>query len=154
MEKFIESLEKAKKALRTADHMTYMTYPLVKEKRLLLKILEDISLAIVNAINAILQYEYYFKRIQLYRDATENFNIFKEKCSKRYDINENQINKLVEVLRLNKEHKKSPFEFVRKDKIVIMSNNLKTDFITIEKMKDFLIEAKDLLRKADILIKK
>ena len=40
-EKFIESLDKAVAILKTADHMLYMTYPLIREKRLLLKILNE-----------------------------------------------------------------------------------------------------------------
>ncbi len=151
-EKFIENLDKASKLLQTADHMLYMTYPLVKEKRLLLKILNETYLAILNIVNSILQYEYLYKRIQLYKDAKANFEVFK-KCSPRYGITPEQVQEIIEIFNLAEKHKKSPFEFVKNEKIVIMTNSLKTDTITMEKMKSYILLAKDLLRKAETIIR-
>jgi len=152
-EKFIENLDKAAKNLQTADHMLYMTYPIVKEKRLLLKILNEIYLVMLGIVNAVLQYEYLYKRISLYKDAKANFQVFRERCAPRYNISKEQVQKILEIFNLTEKHKKSPFEFVRKDKVVIMTNALKTDTITIEKMKDYILTAKDVLRKAETLIK-
>ena len=152
-EKYIENLDKAAKNLHTADHMLYMTYPIVREKRLLLKILNEIYLVVLGIVNAILQYEYLYKRITLYKDAKENFSVFKNKCAPRYNIAPEQVAKILEIFNLAEKHKKSPFEFVRNNKIVIMTNALKTDTITIEKMKDYIFTSKDILRKADTIIR-
>lgn len=150
-EKFILSLGKAKKSLQMADHLTYMTFPLIRENKLLLKILDELHISITYTINAILQYEYAYKRIQIYKDAKENFRTFKE-LAERYKINQEQLNKIIEILSLREKHKKSPFEFSRKEKIIIMSDNLKTDTLTLEKIKTFLIETKDFLKKVDLRI--
>jgi hypothetical protein len=152
-EKYIENLNKAYVMLQTADHMLYMTYPLVKEKRLLLKILNEIYLVNLNIVNAILQYEYVHKRINLYHTAQENFAVFRSKCSLRYGITSEQVVKIAKIFELAEKHKTSPFEFVRNDKIVIMTNALKTDIITVETMKEFIILSRDLLRKAEEIIK-
>lgn len=152
-EKFIENLDKAAVVLKTADHMLYMTYPLIREKRLLLKILSEIYFSILNTINAILQYEYLYKRIQLFNNARDNFIIFQQKCAPRYRISPEQMEKIKEIFDLTEKHKNSPFEFVRGNKIVIMSNALKTDIITVEKMKTYVLTAKDLLRKAETIIR-
>ncbi len=152
-EKFIENLDKASRVLQTADHMLYMTYPLIKEKRLLLKILDETYIAFLNIVNAILQYEYLYKRVQLYSSARDNFSVFKNKCAPKYNISPQQIEKILEIFNLTEKHKKSPFEFVRNDKIVIMTNAFKTDTVTVEKMKDFILIAKDILRKAETIIR-
>ena len=152
-EKYIENLDKAAKNLHTADHMLYMTYPIVREKRLLLKILNEIYLVVLGIVNAILQYEYIYKRIKLYKNPKENFSVFKNKCAPRFSITPEQVEKILEIFNLAEKHKKSPFEFVRNNKIVIMTNALKTDTITIEKMKDFILTSKDVLRKADTIIR-
>ncbi len=152
-EKFIENLDRASKNLQTADHMLYMTYPIVKEKRLLLKILSEVSTVVVSIVNAILQYEYLYKRIELYRDAKANFQIFKEKCAPRFKISREQVAKILEIFSLAEKHKKSPFEFVKNDKIVIMTNSFKTDIVNVEKMKEYIFTSKDLLRKADSVIR-
>jgi len=150
--RFFLSLEKAKKSLQIADHLTYMTFPIVKENKLLLKVIEELYLAIINAINAILQYEYTYKRIQIYKDAKENFRTF-QRVALRYSINQEQLSKITEILTLAEKHKKSPFEFSKNDKIVIMSDNSRIDTLNIDKIKAFILETKDFLRKCSFTIK-
>lgn len=148
----MESLAYATKCLQTADHLAYITFPLVKEKRLLLKILSELSNFTLNAINSVLQYEYYWKRIHIYTEARANLQTFKSLAS-RYEISQEQVIKMMEILSLNEKHKKSPFEFVRNDKIVIMSEGMHTDIINLEKIKGFLVETKDILRKINSKLK-
>jgi hypothetical protein len=152
-EKYIEKLDKAAIGLKTADHMLYMTYPLVKEKRLLLKILNEVYSVVINIINAVLQYEYLYKRITLYKDSKSNLEVFQQECAPRYNITPQQITRIFEIFNLTEKHKKSPFEFVRNNKIVIMSNTLKTDTITADKLKEYILVTKDLLRKAETTIR-
>jgi len=148
-EKHIESLQKAVKSIKIADHMLYVTYPVVKDKRLLLKALENVSEALIDVINAILQYDYLFKRIQLYKnDARLNFETFLNKCAKRYNISDEETFQLTEILKLAESHKKSPLEFLRKERVVIMSDSLKTNIIEPEKLKKYLSLAKMIVEKA------
>ena len=51
MEKFIEYLAEAERIIKTADHLIYMTFPLVKDKKLLLKILSETKIVITNIKN-------------------------------------------------------------------------------------------------------
>ncbi len=153
MEKYVENLNKAAAMLQTADHLLYMTYPLIKEKRLLLKILNETYLAALSTVNSILQYEYVYKRINLYKSSQENMSVFKNKCAPRFGITKEQVKGLQTIFELAEKHKTSPFEFVRNNKIVIMSSALHTDTITVEKMKDFIILSKEVLKKAETMIK-
>ena len=66
MEKYKNDLMEASRHLRIADHMTYVTFPLVNEHRLLLKIFDEVYLSIINCVNCILNYESLYKRIRLY----------------------------------------------------------------------------------------
>ncbi len=147
-EKYIESLNRALKALQIADHMTYITFPLIKEKRLLLKILDEIHFSLLNAINSILQFEYLYKRIQLYRDPKENFRTFIEKCAPRYELTKEQVDMILDIFALEEKHKKSPMEFIKNNKVVIMSESLNTNYIDLQKIKEFLILSKEIVRKA------
>lgn len=147
METFLKFLEKAEKTLKVMDHIVYVTFPLIKEKRLLLKILLEINEAVSNCITSILQYEYLYKRIRLDKDSRENFKIFREKCAPRYKITEEEIVLISDLFNLAQKHKESGFEFVKNEKIVILSENLKTEIITHEKIKIFLSMAKRILEK-------
>ena len=115
----------------------------------MLKILDELSASVISAINAILQYEYLYKRISIYSDARDNFRTF-QKVAGRYQISQEQLNKITELLTLAENHKKSPLEFTRNNKIIIMSDNLRTDTLTIDKTKEFLLETKDFLRKISL----
>jgi len=153
MEKFQQNLEEAIKALQIADHMTYVTFPLVNEQRLLLKIFDEIYKSIIGSINAILNYEYMYKRIKLYTDNGENIRTFANKCAKTYNLNNEQTKKILEILELNKKHKQSAMEFVKKNKVVILSDNLGTQTLDIQKIKEYLILAKELLMHVNNKIK-
>jgi hypothetical protein len=137
----------AEKTLQTADHMIYVTFPLIKDKRLLLKVLQETKNAVTDCINSILQYEYIYKRITLYKDSKENFRTFTEKCAPRYNITREEISSILELFDIMEKHKKSPFEFVKDDKIVILSSSMQPKTLTIEKTKEFLITAKNIVRK-------
>lgn len=147
MEKFLENIQEAEKNLRTIDHIVYVTFPLIKDKRLLLKVIQDIKGVVTHCITSILQYEYLYKRVSLHRDSRENFKIFTEKCAVRYNISKEEIRLFMELVEFVEKHKASPFEFVKEEKIVILSENSKPTTLTLEKTKEFLIMAKDILRK-------
>ncbi|RLG16215.1 hypothetical protein DRN69_01365 [Candidatus Pacearchaeota archaeon] len=147
MEKFLEYLQKSEKIIKTIDHMTYVTFPLIKDKKILLKILLETKTAITNCINSVLQYEYLYKRIDLYKNPKTNLRTFVEKCASRYRITQKEISLILELFEIEEKHKQSSMEFFKDGKIVILSENMKTDAIKIEKIKEFLDTAKSVLMK-------
>ena len=143
MEKFKEDFQKAIRSIKIADHMTYVTYPLVNEKRLLLKIFTEITNSITYCISCILDYEKINSRPPI--------ELFIENAPK-YEINKTQIKKIQEILKINQKHKESAMEFVKKNKIVILSDNLRTQTLDIYKIKEFLLIAKEFLMKINLRI--
>ncbi len=152
MEKFLENLEKSEKTIQTAGHLVYVTYPLIKDKRLLLKTLIEIKNSLASCINAILQYEYLYSRVRLAQNPGLNFKIFLEKCCPRYGISEPHTKLITKLFEIADKHKKSPMEFVKEDKIVILSENMNYETITLEKVKEFLEVSKDVLERAKKVI--
>ena len=147
MEKFLENVANAEKMIMAADHMAYVTFPLIKDKRLLMKVLQETKNAVALCINAILQHEYVYKRINLHKDAKANFKTFIEKCAPNYRISKQEIDLVLELFDFIERHKESPFEFMKNDRIVILSEGMKPRTLTIEKAKEFLILAKTFLKK-------
>lgn len=146
MEKYKNDLMEALRHLRIADHMTYVTFPLVNEHRLLLKIFDEIYLSIINCVNCVLNYESLYKRIRLYSSFNENFNTF-IRISKNYDLSDEQIKSIKEIVELNRKHKSSAMEFVKQKKIVIMSDNLGIQVLDLIIIKKYLLLAKELMVK-------
>jgi hypothetical protein len=152
--KFLENIEEAEKIIQTADHMVYITFPLVKDKKLLLKILSETQIALAKCINAILQYEYIYKRIRLYNQAKENFRTFQNRCAKRYGITDSEIKVITEIFDLTEKHKKSPMEIMKDEKIIILSDDMQSKTITFEKIKNFINISKKILKKTKETIKR
>ena len=153
MEKFQENLAQAIKNLQIADHMAYVTYPLINDRRLLLKIFDEIYKSLMGCINTILNYEYLYKRIRLYKENKENLQTFMNKCAKNYGLTNEQIKKINEIITLNQKHKQSAMEFVKKDKIVILSDSLGTQTLDLLKVKEYLLLTKELLMKINSKLK-
>jgi len=128
--------------------MLYVTYPVIKDKRLLLKSLDEVYDAIVLIINSILQYDYLRRMITLTNNPQQNFETFITKCSRRYNLSAEELSEITNLITLMENHKKSPMEFARKDKVIILSDSLKTTAVDSEKLKKYLSLAKNLVNKA------
>ncbi len=147
MEKFLEYLSEATRIIKACDHMIYVSYPLIKDKKLLIKIIIELKKGVAYLINAILQYEYIFKQIKLYKDAKSNLETFINKSAKRFNIKVQEIKILLELFDVVEIHKNSPMTFTKDEKVVILTENMNKEIITLEKTKEFLIASKNLLQK-------
>jgi len=153
MEKFLENIQEAQKTIQVIDHMIYVTYPLIKDKKILTKLLTETKNVITNCINSILQYEYLYKRITLYQNPKTNFKTFKVQCAPKYKITKEEISSIIKLFELVEKHKQSTIEFLKNEKVIILSENLKTETITIEKIKEFFNLSKELMKKTLAIIK-
>lgn len=152
MQKLIQNLKEAEATIRAADHMIYVTYQLVKDKKILLRMLLNIKDATTKCINIILQHDYIYKKVKLYNDTKLNFREFETKSAPRCSINSNDIALIKELFQISEAHKTSPMEFIKEDKLVILSHDMKPTTITFEKTKEFLNVAKKLLSKTQAKI--
>ena len=155
MELFQEAKERAKKNIQIADHMLSVTYPLVKDTKLLLAIIENIFLAYTNAMSAVLYYNRLLKLIPPFKDNFESkFNIFRQRFVDKYKIDRNYIIEMQNLRDIIIGHKKSPVEFVRKDRFVICSDNYKLKTLNLEDIKRYLNKAKLFIEEATNIISK
>jgi hypothetical protein len=145
--RYFENLNEAEKLLKTSDHLIYVSYTLLKDQKLLVKILPEIKSAISKALNAVLQNEYLFKRIKLYKNPKDNFETFKKKCAPRYNITNSEIHKIEELFKIVESHEKSPMEFVRGENVVILSDTNAHLIVNFESTKEFLQLGKTILGK-------
>ncbi|KYK25726.1 hypothetical protein AYK26_01785 [Euryarchaeota archaeon SM23-78] len=143
MEQFQILRDKAIQKIKVADHMLFMTYPLVKDPRLLLSIIENIFASLDFGVSALLQHERLFKRIPPYHDSfTSRFEIFKDKMIPRHNLSPRHAKLIRELREIISEHKKSPIEFARKDKFVICSPTYSLKTIDINLVKKYIFETK------------
>ena len=117
---YLELRDSALKNLKIADHMLNVTYPLVKDPKLFISIIDHIFLSLVNAITALLYYEQRYKKLFHFKDNfTEKYDVFARYCARHYKINQDYLTFILNIKSLVLAHQKSNVEFVRKEKIVI-----------------------------------
>jgi len=149
---FLQLLSEANKAFKTADHLTYVTYPLINETKLLISIVENLHLALVKSIEAILEYDQIYKRIPILpQDFQSKLEIFKTKSAKKYNIDENNLKLIDDLREIILYHKKSPLEFTRKDKYVLYLNNLRIRTIDLKKIKEDLKQVNIFIKKVNLI---
>ena len=143
MEKFQELRDIAKKKITIADHMLSVTYPLLNETKILVSVMENVFLAYTNAMGSLLYYEGMFKRIPPFEDNFESkFNMLKQRCVDKHNMDKKYLLDMQDMKNLLLEHKKSPVEFVRKDRFVICSDKFNMKSISVSDMQRYIKRAK------------
>ncbi|MBW2989256.1 hypothetical protein KY358_02960 [Candidatus Woesearchaeota archaeon] len=154
-ERYEELRDAARKKIQIADHMLTMTYPLVKDPKLLLAAVENIFLALANSMGSLLYYEKNYKIIPPFQDNfTSKFNIFREKCAKRHNIDDGMVLMMDEIRDIVIQHKNSPVEFTRNDSLVICSQDYNMKTIDPEKMKRYIMKSKLFISNINSIINK
>ena len=154
MQEISDYLNKANKLIRTADHLTYVTYPLIKDNKLIITITENLADAMTNAINALLHYDKYYKRITyLPEDFRSRLEIFKLNCAPRYNISTIYLTLIRDLKDLQEARKKASMEFIRKDEYVITEKNFNIKTLTYQKAKDYVNLSKAFFDKVNFILK-
>ena len=122
MDEFRGLLSQANRYFKTADHLVYVTYPLVKDHKLLITALENLYIAMRYAMDAVIYYDRLYKRIGPVPENFESrYQVFKMKCAPRYKIEDKSVDMLRHLKSVVDERKNSPVEFTRNNKVVICS---------------------------------
>jgi len=153
MERFQELREVAKKKIQIADHMLTMTYPMVKDPRLLLAVLENIFLSLTNMMGSVLYHERTFKRVPPFQDNfTSKFAVFKL-IAENHKLQPTYLMMIQEIKEIIMQHKKSPVEFIRKDSFVICAEDYDMRTISLEQIKDYISKTKMFFQETTNLLK-
>lgn len=154
MEIHSKLLEQANLNLKNADHMLYVTYPLINDPKLTISIIEKLYNIVMDAISAILNYDYLFKRIEyLPEKPGDKLALFKEDTIKRYNLNREILILIQELKEFVDFRKKSPIEIVRKENFIVFNSRYNTKTINIRKIKYYVGDIKLFMNKINKIVK-
>lgn len=138
----------ANKAFETADHLAFVTYPVINDTKLFALVAEQLHRALISGMNALLEYDEMYKRIPPLPDEFENrFEIFKDHVAKRYGIEREIILLIRDINDIVKKRKISPMEFSRRGNYVIATESYKLRILNLEKIKNFVSLTKLFINK-------
>ncbi len=130
-----EYLVEAKQEFKKANHLAYVTLTLLKENRLIIKILVDLHKVCTNLVKAFLAYEEQ-KGLRLYKDPMKNLELFFREVAPKY-MDETESQTILKILKVAKNHKDSHLEFVKREKFVIMLGD-KYETLTVDSIKSII----------------
>lgn len=153
MEKHQEAREKAERCLKIADHMLSVTYPLLKDTKLLVPVLENLFLSLTSSIDSVLYYERLYKRVPPFNETLESkLAIYTQKIAPKHRVDPRYIQTLQRVWELVKRRRQSPVEFTRRDKYIICTGDYQMAALTIEQLKGYVQTAKEFIKLNDRII--
>jgi len=146
MDRFLALKHEAEEKLKVADHLLSTTYPVVKEPKLLLSVIENIYRSMDLAMVCLLEYEKNFKRMPDYGNTFEDtVEMFRRKILPKYSIDKEFIEFAIEVKNVMEAHKKAAVAFTKKEKFIISDDNYNIKTLTESDMKKTLSKAKQLV---------
>ena len=146
MERFQDELSAGRRQLMTADHLVSITFPLVKDNKLLLSALENLFVAAKSIMASLLHYEETFKRIPHFKEEHDSMVYwFKLRCAPRYGLSKDYSAVMDELKLLHDDHKASAIEFSRNDCLVICSDNYRFRKVTAAQIKSYVGVVKRML---------
>ncbi|MDD5331615.1 MAG: hypothetical protein PHE43_02230 [Candidatus Nanoarchaeia archaeon] len=149
-----ELVRKANEYYNSADHLTYVTYPLVKDLKLIITIVDSLYRSMEAGVNAVILYERLYKRIDLVPESfSARLQIFQEKCMPNYGFSREHLLLIKDLKEIMAHRNESPMEFVRKDKYIICSDDYNMKTITIDKIKNYLFQSKSFIIKLNNLFR-
>lgn len=153
MEEYSILMKESLKLLNTADHMAYMTYPMLDDPKLLITITQNLYNALMKSVEAILIYERTYKRIPGFTDSyNDKMHMFRETCMDKYDLSREGFLVLKDLREILEEHRKSNVEFRRKNEFVICSDNFRLKTLSLVRIKDLIYKSKPFIEKANRII--
>lgn len=155
MEQFQFLRDKALEKIKVADHMLYMTYPVVKDPKILLSVIENVFASLDFSVGAILHHEKLFKRVPSFQENFQSrMELFRRVVAPQYNINTNYIKMINDVRTVLSEHKKSPVSFVKQDRFVILSPTYSVKTIDLNLAKKYVFETKLFVKNIDNIVRK
>ena len=143
-------MKEARISFRNADHMIYVTYPLIKDPKLITTIIDNLYYSILKSIEALLRYDYYNKNIDgVPEEWREKIRMFKEHAMKKYGFSDAIIEIFNELHKFMEFRKKSATEFIRKDNLVICDMLYSTKMINFKQIKEYAGRIKPFIQKAE-----
>jgi len=139
-----EFLNKAIVQWKTARHLLDVTYPLVKDSKLFLGIISNISTSLEACIDSLLHKELESNNIEPYQEK-DKIQIFHSIITKKHNIPTKHSNLAMQLKDIIKVHQKSPIEFERKERMVICDNDYNMTIISVNELKKFAYNNEELI---------
>ena len=142
----IQKLKLANTSYQTADHLTFVTYPMVQDMKLMKSVLKHLDDTINYTIDAFLEYEYYYKNISTIPTKIEDkLMIIFNSGTKRHNFDRQKLLLIRDIKDFLKYEQKSKTEFIKKNQLVFADSEFQIKTLNYDRIKMYVQEVKSFL---------
>lgn len=143
-------LEKSIDRLQSSNHMLTVSYPLLKDTKILLSVATNLLKACEFAMNALLEMAKHRKIISSYKnDFTHKYNLLIQKVLNEFEVSKIHLKTISRLKEIIKTHKKSSVEFTRKKKFVMASESYELRTLSENDLKNFYQKTKKFVKEVE-----
>jgi hypothetical protein len=143
-------LSSAKKELKLADHMLYVTMPLIADERLFMSIIDHLFKSASGTIGKYLEREVSYKRIEVMpKDVKSQIELFKRRYVSKLGLNNKTVEMLDSLMSAKNARSNVQSNFARKDKFVMISRDYRVHTIDKDSIKRYISLQKELIRRIE-----
>jgi len=140
MEAFVAALGEARKRLAAADHILTQSYPLIKDPKLLVAVMTNLSRAVEETVESYLAYEVSRQRLAAVPESPKaRLALFQRRVPAEF------LRLVGELRETMQEHRQSPVEFSRQGSFVICDESYHLRTLNDEQLRRHLRCAKAFL---------
>ncbi len=151
---YILSKQKAFQQYDAAFHLLKVTFPLVKDQKLLIGIIHNLFASMELCMDAILRYERELQLIPIYSEQFEaKYRLFLSRSVRRNNIPLELVLLMKELKEILDLHRHSPLEFQRGNRFVISTKDYQLKSISIKEISAYLQQAKQFLEVTDKVVR-
>jgi len=151
----LKAKDNATQKYEGARHLLNVTFPMIKDPKLLLGVVHNLSASLESSMDAILAYERLLRLVPIYSNTYESkFNLFRMRSVRRNNVPPAAVHLMSELRFILDLHKKSPMEFQRGNRFVICNKDYQLKVISIKDIQQYLYTTKNMLDLMNLLVSK
>lgn len=149
MTDYLEKRKQAKWKIEAAYHMLTVTYPLIKDPKLLLAVMDSLATGFELGFSSLVYFERFKRTIPAFSDNTSGaLMAYKMYVQKKLQLSPKYIKVYTRILEIKKEHKNSPVEFSRDNSFIICDDKYGITKVTPDSLREWIEIGRSLI--ADI----
>ncbi len=144
--KVLDDLAYAKKELKLADHMAYVTYKLLGDRRIVLSIIEHICNALSTSVNSFLEHERFLKKVyHIPDDSKLRMRFFLRDYATELGLDLDDENMLIRLEDMRDLNKRSNYNLQRGDSFFFVNDGFRVETIDLKMVKKYLRQSKNVV---------
>jgi hypothetical protein len=149
-----EEIANARKELKLADHMVYVTYKLLNDRKIILSVANHVSKATNTAIFAFLENERRFKRIyHLPENERLRLMYFLRDYSEKFALDMDVEEMIIKLDNLRLMKSTDGYNVQKGESFYFVNGGFKVETVSVKMIKKYLSNARELINKIERIIK-